>query len=68
MELFISEEIKEFIQDNELVNIQQSPTSELYDLWKDQDGCVWDYEKIKNAFEEYRYEQAQEAMADAGPA
>ena len=65
MELFINEEIKGFIRDNELVNIQQSPTSELYDLWKDQNGCVWDYEKIKNAFEESRHKQTQEAMADA---
>ena len=49
--LFINEKIKKFIKDKKLVNIQQSPTSELYDLWKDQDGCVWDYEKIKNGFE-----------------
>jgi hypothetical protein len=65
MELFINEEIKGFIRDNELVNIQQSPASELYDLWKDRDGCIWDYEKIKNAFEESRHKQTQEAMADA---
>ena len=64
----LNDEIKEFMQDNGLVRIQASPMSEAFDLWECPGGHVWTLEQIKIALEDYKYEQAQDAMADSGPA
>ena len=61
-------DLHEWIQDNGLVRIQASPMSEAFDLWECPGGHVWTFEQIKNAFDDDRNEQAQEAMADCGPA
>ena len=63
----LNADIQEWIEDNGLERIQASPMSETFDLWECPGGHVWNFEQIKNAFEDEKHEQAQEAMADQGP-
>ena len=44
--------MKKFIQDNGLVRIQASPTSEAFDLWEDAGGHVWTWGMIVKAIAE----------------
>ena len=64
----ITSDLYDWIEDNGFVRIQASPMSEHLDLWECVGGHVWTFEQIENAFDDYRNEQAQEAMADCGPA
>lgn len=45
----MTEEIKKFIQDNNLVRIQASPMAESFDLWECAGGHVWSFEMIKQS-------------------
>lgn len=45
----MTEEIKQFIQDNGLERIQASPMSEAYDLWECAGGHVWTFDMIREA-------------------
>ena len=45
----MTEEIKKFIQDNNLVRIQASPMTESFDLWECLGGHVWSFEMIEQA-------------------
>jgi len=45
----MTEEIKKFIQDNNLVRIQASPMTESFDLWECAGGHVWSFEMIKQS-------------------
>ena len=45
----ITEEIKKFIQDNNLVRIQASPITEFFDLWECTGGHVLRFEMINQA-------------------
>ena len=45
----MTEEIKQFIEDNDLERIQASPMSEVFDLWECPGGHVWTFEMIEQA-------------------
>jgi hypothetical protein len=45
----ITEEIKKFIEENDLVRVQASPMSEALDLWRCPGGHIWNLDMIKGA-------------------
>lgn len=47
----MTEEIKQFIEDNGLVKIQLSPASEELDLWECAGGHIWNFDMIKQSVE-----------------
>ena len=46
---YMTNKMKQFIQDNGLVRIQASPMSEAFDLWECVGGHVWTLDMIKQA-------------------
>ena len=46
---YMTNKMKQFIQDNGLVRIQASPMSEAFDLWECVGGHVWTFDMIKEA-------------------